>query len=53
VVAADLDEDRRRYARRAEELVPHAEVWLLDSGHDVVWDKGPELGEMVARWLAE
>ena len=51
VVAADLDETRRALARRAQELVPHADVRLVESGHDVVWDKGPELGHMVAEWL--
>jgi pimeloyl-ACP methyl ester carboxylesterase len=51
VAAADLDEDRRRLARRAEELLPHGDVRLLASGHDVVWDKGAEIGHMVAEWL--
>jgi pimeloyl-ACP methyl ester carboxylesterase len=52
VVAADLDKGRRKLARRAQKLMPHADVRLVDSGHDVVWDKGPELGHMVAEWLA-
>ena len=43
-----LDADADRTAL----ICPDADVRLVDSGHDVVWDKGPELGHMVAEWLA-
>jgi pimeloyl-ACP methyl ester carboxylesterase len=42
------------YVREFCAAVPHAEVrWLPNATHDVPADLGPELGEIVADWLAE
>jgi pimeloyl-ACP methyl ester carboxylesterase len=35
-----------------EAAVPHAEVrWVPDAGHDLLADKGPELGAEIGDWL--
>ena len=40
-------------ARRLLEAIPSAEWRSLEgAGHDLISDRGPELGELVADWLA-
>jgi hypothetical protein len=50
----ELEEYRTEAAACFQAAVPHADVRRMEgAGHDLVVDLGPELGELIDRWLSE
>lgn len=48
---AELDEARDQFVDRFRKHVPDADVERVEAGHDVIFDLGPPLGDLVADWV--